>query len=298
MGESTHIQWTDHTFNPWEGCTKVSPGCTNCYAESRNHRFGNDNWGKGKPRRRTSAANWKLPLEWNTTARELAEFERSQVDLTVSDPPKVFCASLADWLDDEVPIEWLADLLRLIHDTPNLDWQMLSKRPMNWAHRIQAAWKISPSPQSQWLCDWMDGKAPKNVWFGVSVENQMTADERIPALLRIPARTRFLSVEPMLGRIDLTYAAFDGADSFGAMDAIHWTIFGGESGRNARPCHVDWIRDGVRQCHTAGISPFVKQLGSNAFGIEMDKWITRLKDKKGGDPSEWAEDIRVREFPK
>src|SRR5438309_1214907 len=117
MGENTSIAWCNHTFNPWEGCTKVSAGCAHCYAETRNHRFGADNWGKGKPRRRTSDANWKLPYKWN------AQAEKHGTRL------RVFCASLADWLDDEVPVEWLANLLKLIHQTPNLEWLMLTKRP-------------------------------------------------------------------------------------------------------------------------------------------------------------------------
>lgn len=149
MSANSHIEWTDHTFNPWEGCTKWSPGCKNCYAETRNKRFaGGKNWGKGAPRRRTSAANWKQPLRWNRDAGTGRFLECPKCGLRGNPPtvcptagcstfasemdtarPRVFCASLADWLDDEVPVEWLADLLSLIHATPNLDWLLLSKRP-------------------------------------------------------------------------------------------------------------------------------------------------------------------------
>jgi protein gp37 len=137
------------------------------------------------------------------------------------------------------------------------------------------------------------------VWFGTSVEDQQRADERIPELLKIPARVRFLSVEPLLEKIDFTYSCFNGADSLRTMPGIHWVIFGGESGRGARPCNIEWIRDGVRQCRAAGVKPFVKQMGS--FSIEEQGSQRRRilwDDSKGGDPSEWPEDLRVREFPK
>src|SRR5581483_1094173 len=173
MSENTKIEWCDHTFNPWMGCTKVSPGCANCYAETMmDHRYGKVRWGKGKPRQRTSSANWKLPLKWNkklsyrctscgtvfpdSELEEVLGWECLDCN-TVCSPvrPRVFCASLADWLDDEVPIEWLADLLALIYSTPNLDWLLLTKRPQNWATRMDAAsecWHIR-----DWDVDRLDG---------------------------------------------------------------------------------------------------------------------------------------------
>jgi protein gp37 len=143
MAQNSNIEWTDNTWNPWIGCTKVSPGCANCYAEARDQRFaGGAHWGKGAPRQRTSAANWKQPLKWNREAAEdvddaLHDFGADKYE--APQRPRVFCASLADWLDDEVPIEWLADLLGLIHATPFLDWQLLTKRPENWMARIEQA---------------------------------------------------------------------------------------------------------------------------------------------------------------
>jgi protein gp37 len=131
MGKTTEISWCDMTFNPWIGCTKVSSGCKACYAETlMDHRYHKVNWGKGNPRQRTSASNWKQPLKWNRDYERAAEASDDAQCVapagSVLPPfayrPRVFCASLADWLDNEVPIEWLADLLRLIHDTPNLDW--------------------------------------------------------------------------------------------------------------------------------------------------------------------------------
>lgn len=326
MGEVTRIQWCDHTFNPWEGCTKISPGCAHCYAETRNHRFGLDNWGKGKPRRRTSAANWRDPLKWNKEGEWFGScvwcgytgpnHDRigrcgtcTRADLYEQHRPRVFCASLADWLDDEVPIAWLADLLKLIHDTPNLDWLLLTKRPENWRTRLAMvhATTGAGSDLSVMMFRWLTlhPTPPPNIWLGASVEDQQRADERIGELLKIPTRIRFLSVEPMLGTIEFKYAAFNGADSFGTMPGIHWVIFGGESGTGARPCDINWIRDGVRQCREAGVKAFVKQLGTKPS--QTGKCVTgdamlvpphfTVKDKKGGDMSEWPEDLRVREFP-
>jgi protein gp37 len=216
--------------------------------------------------------------------------------------PRVFCASLADWLDDEVPIEWLADLLRLIHDTPNLDWLLLTKRPQNFLQRVYDAAKAQHIRTHDhiftWIIDWWNAKTiPHNVWVGTTVEDQQRADERIPELLKIPAHVRFLSAEPLLGKIDFGFNGLQSKEPVGFVDGIHWVIFGGESGKDARLLDVDWIRSGVKQCRIAGIAPFVKQLGKNVMGREMDKWVCRLTDKKGGDMSEWPEELRVREFP-
>lgn len=242
MGTETHIEWCDHTFNPWMGCTKVSAGCAHCYAETlMDARYGRVQWGKGNARSRTSEANWKLPLRWNAVAARLPR-------------PRVFCASLADWLDEAVPIAWLADLLKLIHDTPHLDWLLLTKRPEHWFERIEAAgdhhFDYGDRNVTGWLQDWRKhGIPPANIWFGTSVEDQENADQRIPELLRIPARVRFLSCEPLLGPIDLRRAPLD------------WVIVGGESGPAARPMHVAWVRSLRYQCQAAGAAFFFKQWG-------------------------------------
>lgn len=274
--KDTKIEWAHHTFNPWEGCTKVSPGCANCYAEARNSRFNKGeaiNWGKGSPRRRTSAANWKQPIKWNEEAKAL-DYR-----------PRVFCASLADWLDPEVPIEWLADLLELIRQTPELDWLLLSKRPELWSERT-GQWDINHQPftgafETQLMMyKWHHGEPPANIWIGTTVEDQERAKERIPELLKIPAVKRFLSCEPLLGRVDLLQIPgnkeyselffplageyiFDGlneplplADS-----GIDWVIVGGESGPNARPMNPDWARDIRDQCKHCGVAFLFKQWG-------------------------------------
>ena len=312
MSEHTKIQWCDHTFNPWIGCAKVSPGCANCYAEvSTPSRTRGIAWGKGQPRQRTSASNWNEPVRWNNKPFICDECGEAQADNGY--PPgcpncgnskwhraRVFCASLADWLDDEVPIEWLADLLKLIHDTPNLDWLLLTKRPENFFDRVGRC--IDSERRMMWFDE---GTPPRNVWIGTTVEDQQRADERIPELLKIPARVRFLSVEPMLGPIDFT------SHFLRARGGLHWAIFGGESGRNARPCNVGWIRAAGTQCRMYRVAPFVKQLGADVRDVWPNQkgWplsvlfnshvLTRamLKHPKGGDPEEWPEDLRVREFP-
>ncbi len=320
--KDSHIQWTNHTFNPWEGCTKVSPGCLNCYAEARNVRFSaGKNWGKGAPRRRTSVSNWKEPVKWNQMTgmgecvgcgKQFAPIVRAQLhdaykvcdcgDSITYSRPRVFCASLADWLDDEVPIEWLTDLLKLIHETPNLDWLLLTKRPGNWRDRIFAAWRDIRSRLSgnwqldMWVEEWLENSPPANIWIGTTVEDQQRADERIPALLKIPARVRFLSCEPLLEKISLTHGFKDGPQAFPLGMGIQWIICGGESGSGARVFDVDWARSLRDQCSAAGVPFFMKQMGQNVMGREMDKWVTRLT-KKSGDAQEWPEELRVRQFP-
>lgn len=256
-----------------------------------------------------SKAYWSKPHRWNNEDPYTDQYRA-----------RVF-PSLCDWLDDEVPIEWLADFLKLIHDTPNLDWLLLSKRPESFSPRLNAVFdwaKVRPvwhGDFCSWLVAWITGATiPSNVWMGTSVEDQKRADERISELLKIPAKLRFLSVEPMLGpvRFDISRHPQHNGEF---PDGIHWVIFGGESGPGARPCAVEWIRDGVKQCRAVGCAPFVKQLGANVvcsgMSIPGEHWpndsaledtgeghfTKRLIDKKGGDMDEWPEDLCVREFP-
>lgn len=199
MGENSNIEWCDHTFNPWTGCTKIAPGCANCYAETQRARYGFDEWGPGKPRKRTSATYWKQPLKWNREAEKAGK------------RAKVFCASFADVFDDEVPNEWRDDLFRLILSTPWLDWLLLTKRPEHAQacmenleqNRIEttllgfrlrfSANNIVPCPQ--WPIP--------NVWLGVSIANQADADKNIPILLKVPSAIRFISAEPLIGGVSL-----------------------------------------------------------------------------------------------
>lgn len=246
MGQHSKIEWTDHTFNPWVGCTKVSPGCAHCYAErDMDQRRGFARWGKGQPRVRTSPGNWRTPLRWDRIAGAKGTRER------------VFCASLADVFDDEAPVSWRDDLWSLIAACRNLDWLLLTKRPQNIRDFLPASWG--------------DGSGWSNVWLGTTVEDQQRADERIPHLQEIPARVRFLSCEPLLGPVDLAPYLVDSDVEGGFPDqpgfqgkaygAINWVIAGGESGPHARPMSPTWARSLRDQCQAAGVPFLFKQWG-------------------------------------
>lgn len=302
MGEQTKIQWTDHTFNPWVGCTKVSPGCAHCYAEALDRRTGHARWGKGAPRERTSADYWKQPLKWNRKAAEAGVRRR------------VFCGSLCDVFDPEVPREWREALFGLIASTPSLDWLLLTKRPEQFG-LLWPCTMTEPGGPGVLECPPPGAEAWPNVWLGVSVENQEQADKRIPLLLQQEAAVRFLSMEPLLGPVDLSaffggpYVALPGDRvepnyNFG----IHWVIVGGESGPGARGFDLSWARSVREQCKSAQVACFVKQLGArpgedrrcdvpacNCGRLHWERFD--IDDPKGGDWSEWPTDLRVRESP-
>ncbi len=299
MGEHTKIEWCDYTFNPWIGCTKVSPGCANCYAarQDGHRKWTPEGWGKGKPRKRTSTANWQQVERWNKAA---VGFLRR---------PRVFCASLADWLDDEVPVEWLADLLVLVSATKNLDWLLLTKRPEKFEPRMKAVSELAGHPAQALAMSWSGwGDAAPHVWVGTTVEDQQRADERIPWLLDIPARVRFLSCEPLLGPVRLSWREVDqqlGLILYGHLktfeNSIHWVIAGGESGPGARPMHPGWVRGLRDQCQAAGVPFLFKQWGEWCPGhnekrpmhvFEPGAIVTRFgKDAAGRrlDGKEWNE---------
>lgn len=248
MGAESKIEWTHHTFNPWRGCTKVSAGCKNCYAETMSGRnpavLGV--WGPRGTRVVAAESYWRQPLKWNAAAAAAGERHR------------VFCASLADVFEGPETMpesEWpkvvaaRARLFDLISDTPNLDWLLLTKRPQNIMQML-----IDAGRGFQDLPPW--------VWIGTSVEDQAAADERIPHLLRVPARVRFLSCEPLLGPVDLAPWLWFGVADPAPSGDIHWVIVGGESGAGARPMHPEWARSLRDQCQAAGVSYFFKQWGA------------------------------------
>ena len=315
MGADTAISWCQATWSPWEGCTKVSPGCDHCYAAGMNQwlRKG-ENWGPGAPRRQYSDEHWKKPLRWN------AQAARDGRRLTVF-------PSVCDPFDNEVDPAWRVRFFDLIAQTPNLTWLLLSKRVGNASAMVKEAWRH-------------DTAWPRNVWLGATVVNQEEADRDIPKLLAVPARVRFLSVEPMLGPVNLQRWLWEccGNMQLGndhgllgqepdsccgnpdPRDALHWAICGGESGHGARPLQVEWVRSIVKQCKAAGVPVHVKQLGkvvhTNGITRPGEHWpagtapwrqvvldsgdiafAITLKHPKGGDPAEWGEDLRVQEFP-
>ena len=274
MGANTKISWADDTFNPWIGCTKVSPGCDHCYAEAqdKHRKWTSDGWGPGKPRHRTSKTTWNNPVKWNREAEAAGSRRR------------VFCASLADVFDNEIPQEWRADLWALVRATPYLDWLILTKR-------IGNAKKMLPDDLL------------KNVWLGVSIVNQAEANRDILKLLETPAMVRFVSYEPALEAVD-----FDQWDHVGGLNRgeeiqwfnlLDWVIVGGESGPKARPFHLAWARNALKQCRAGGAACFVKQMGSNPVDgfAGFESMPMGLNHPKGEDPQEWPEDLRVQEMP-
>jgi protein gp37 len=239
MMENTTIEWTDHTFNPFVGCTKVSPGCDHCYAEQlMDKRLHKVVWGVGQPRLRTSAATWRDPLKWNARHAEFfATHERRQ---------RVFCASLADVFDNAVDPAWRADLFDLIDCTPNLDWLLLTKRIGNVTAMLRDIGK---------------DECPSNVWLGATIVNRAEMLRDAMKLLAVPARVHFWSVEPMLGYLGEIAAAL----------MPDWVICGGESGPNARPMHPDWACDLRDQCAEARVPFLFKQWGEWAPGENVGR---------------------------
>lgn len=238
MGENTGISWCDHTFNPWWGCVKISPGCKNCYAAALDARFGGANWGERNPRRTFGDKHWVQPLRWNARAQERGVRER------------VFCASMADVF--EMPVSYASHdiedarqrLWSLIERTPWLDWLMLTKRPENFEQ----------------LLPWNTYGPWSNVWLGVTAEDQEHAEKRIPILLTASAICKFVSYEPALGPVQLRAEWADGID---------WLIAGAESGAGRRPMDEDWVRAMRDQCVARGISFFYKQRIDDGAKVEL-----------------------------
>lgn len=291
MAENTKIEWAHHTFNPWIGCTKVGPGCDNCYAADLSKARLGVAWGPGESRRHTAASTWKQPRAWNNRAAKLGIRYR------------VFCASLADVFDKEVPAEWRAELFQLIRDTPHLDWLLVTKRIGNAAKMAEAA-----------------GGWPENVWLGATIVNQMEADRDIPKLLQTEGpRFRFLSMEPLLGAVNIepwlnpddTCQGCDDGEGYGnrcsrddipraeqcpwiravqivrdhgpygadgepaavtsEVRTLDWVIVGGESGPHARPMHPDWARSLRDQCEAAGVPMLFKQWGEWEASLDRER---------------------------
>lgn len=283
MSEATKISWCDSTWSPWRGSAKVSPGCANCYAEtlSRRNPAVLGEWGKdGK---RVINADWRKPLAWDRAAKRDGVRRR------------VF-PSLCDVFEDRPDLDGpLARFFQLIHATPNLDWLVLTKRPELWLDRVWAATRIARHVYgSDWWIDHLDGWGNlndpfPNVWLGVSVEDQDSADARIPLLLRTPAAVRWISAEPLLGPVDLMQLddhSRGGLTIYGwnclyrnptfGRPGIDWVVVGGESGPNARPMHPDWVRSLRDQCADSGVPFLFKQWGE--WGADGKK---RSKKKNG-----------------
>ena len=367
MAES-NIEWADRVWNPVSGCTRASAGCDHCYAVTMTRRM--ETMGQQKYAGLTvlnPVGDW----QFNGTVRchedELAK------PLKWKKPSRIFVNSMSDLFHKDVPSEFIDRVFAVMALCPQHTFQVLTKRPERMGIELSGLQFVDriDSVLEDWQyggCDWLnklnvwseyDGLIPAkhlsnpitmplpNVWLGVSVEDQVTADERIPHLLKCPAAVRFVSCEPLLGRVELPaaslyrfrsnvsgllYARAASAGDHIVLIGIDWVIVGGEYGRNARPCDVAWVRSIVRQCKDSAVPCFVKQLGARptepaakargdyhgdgfmSSGVWPDGTRFRsvmgkrgfirptgelnLRDRKGGDMSEWPEDLRVREWPK
>jgi protein gp37 len=321
VAEETKIQWTHHTWNPWRGCTKISAGCANCYADAQSKRNPKTlgMWGPNGTRVVGTESYWREPIAWNREAEAAGERRR------------VFCASLADvfeawdgpmtatnghplwWChgslsNSPIPSTGLPDGCRLatmddmrqrvfdtIAETPHLDWLLLTKRPA-----VMREWLRGPvmGCEETGNVHWKTWPW-SNVWLGTTVENQEAAKERIPVLLDIPAAVHFLSCEPLLGPVDVSdYLYTYPTRHKGApwpYGPVNWVIVGGESGHGARPFDLDWARSLVGQCKDANKACFVKQLGENV--AEFNGLQNVRFREKGGNLDDIPADLRVREFP-
>jgi protein gp37 len=238
MSQTTIIGWTNHTFNIVWGCTKVSPGCKNCYADHLADRYGWDVWGPNKERRVFGEKHWGEPRKWN----KLAETERNR--------RRVFCGSMCDVFEDHAMVKGEREKLwPMIRETPWLDWQLLTKRPERVAENLPGDW---------------EGGYP-NVWLGTSIESNEYAD-RADHLRVIPATVRFVSYEPALGPLD-------GLSLMG----LDWIIYGGESGPGYRPHDLAWPRQMKQRCEEAGVAFFFKQSAAprTEMGTTLDGQIIR-----------------------
>lgn len=328
MSESTHIRWTNATWNPVTGCTKVSAGCKNCYAERvfpRAYAGQTVTEVTGHPDSPDGALYVMRPRRFTDVRTHPERLDRP---LHWRKPRRVFVNSMSDLFHEDVPDEFIDRVFQTMWQATQHTFQVLTKRPDRMRDYASAL-----------VGTWLPGGPPPNVWLGVSVEDQATADERIPILLDTPAATRFVSYEPALGPIDFTpFPARWEAVVAGSriceprrVTGIDWIIVGGESGPEARPMHPEWMRSTIRQGRDAGVPVFCKQLGAwrecpagdvsvkdprtiaihpagmtamrpdnpfNPWERAHHHWIgMRRVGGHGGDIEEWPEDLRVREFP-
>jgi len=316
--DKTRISWTNATWNPMRGCSRMSAGCEHCYAERMAARFS----GPGQPYEGLT----RLMRSTERGARWTGEvrFVREALDqpLRWRKPRRIFVDSMSDLFHERVTDEQIAAIFGVMAAAPRHTFQVLTKRSERAARWHEwVADHVSPVVKCHndaggllrrdIACADVGAWPLPNVHILASCEDQRTADLRIPLLLQCPAVVRGVSLEPLLGPIDLAY--FNGADSFGSMPGIDWVIVGGESGPGARPCDVAWIRSIVEQCRRAAVPCFVKQLGGQPMEGETvcdphsdDRWPI-LGPKRGlfvthskppyGDPRDWPADLRVQEYP-
>jgi protein gp37 len=328
----TSIEWATAVWNPTTGCTRVSTGCDNCYAfalhdkrYASNLHAANDFLGvlevdQRVESRAMAARRMGVKMPWpkqydRPFSRVQLLPERLDDPLRHKKPERYFVDSMSDLFHEDVPDEYLDRLFLRVALNRRHTFLILTKRP----ERMRAyCERVMPSPTKEELDhvaalttpaeraevgDWAHltvmglAEPPPNIWLGTSVEDQASADERIPHLLATRAAVRFLSCEPLLGPVDISTYMWIAAADGGTLHAIDWVIVGGESGPRARPMDLAWVRSLVEQCRAAGVAPFIKQLGSFPVWPSEVKWPLELRESHGRDMAEWPEDLRVREFP-
>lgn len=289
MGDKSNIEWTDATWNPIVGCTRVSEGCRNCYAYELHDR-----------RHKAFVAGKKLPEQYAKPFKEVQVFpDRLVQPLRWKRPRRIFVNSLSDLFHDDVPDDFIWRVFEIMAQSPQHTFQILTKRPHRMVELLAGRyWRDLGTPDRPFFAKIIKGEHRAgdmpflpNVWLGISVENQKAADERISLLLRTPAAVRFLSCEPLLGSVDITpWLPWDrhrkGQPGWTPnpeyRQGIHWVIVGGESGPKARPIHPDWVRELRAQCRTHGVAFFFKQWGEwaqvhelrcNEPGIKGKPWF-------------------------
>lgn len=308
MGK-TSIEWTrsndgslGETWNPVRGCQIVSSGCTNCYAMKQAHRFS----GKGQPYEGLTKMSKSGPI-WTGAVRTVPE--ALDAPLHWKKPRRVFVNSMSDLFHPDVPDEFIERVLTTTVHAQRHVFQILTKRPERMRELMR-----------RWTD--MNGQPQQNLWLGVSVEDQATADERIPLLLETPAAVRWISAEPLLSAIDLTqikrsdgwvidalrgvyskehHATSDcpGAiEEHGGGPRLDWVVCGGESGPRARPCKIMWIESIRDACSSASVACFIKQLGEDPRWSGAQSSPIEPSRGKNSDPSEWPKDLRIRQFPR
>lgn len=336
MGD-TPIQWTDKTWNPVRGCSRVSPGCVNCYAERQAARFSGErhvrdcvdpgaqtwHWEPGPFAGFVTRVNGHAA--W-TGKVELIE-SKLEEPLHWRKPCKVFVNSMSDLFHEALDDEAISAVFAIMSRAPQHTFQILTKRPkrmLDWFSRsmVQDGVDESGCTRFGWCHANVEGRWPlPNVWLGVSAEDQQRADERIPLLLQTAAAVRFVSYEPAIGPVDFDQISITVAPGFfGSPLGWHhrgqchkaegipyprldWIIVGGESGPGARTFDIQWARNTLAQCKAAGVACFVKQLGKNpVLSREADNafipdYEYRMEDSHGGDMAEWPSDLRIRQFP-
>lgn len=325
----TNIEWSDEVWNCVRGCSRVSAGCEQCYAEQVARRFA----GPGQPYEGLVRLDksGRPKAQWNGIVRLVPDHLGDP--LRWRRPRRVFVNSMSDLFHEALSFEEIAAVFGIMSSAPQHTFQVLTKRPERareffaWvanhatpdgrehgvcvAHAMELTpWRPAGVEDFEWPAPLGGDPWPlRNVWIGVSVENQASADERIPVLLSLPAAVRWVSYEPALGPVDWRKSGPESTDAlrFGAppldgwVRGLDWIVVGGESGPGARPFDLAWARSTIEQCRAAGVPVFMKQLGAAPrWSVEPPppRWTERKPDHKGGDPSEWPEDLRVREYPR